>query len=188
MQFPFQRSTYGATITWVLWNRLTHSFCHQDPKELLEAPPVPGTSLSFGNSQGTALTTAAQGRLLYRLQLSHPPSTRHHREGSSVSFFRVSLKDSALLTFLQRDFRNFLCSLKMFYFLYILKASIRKKIKKLYLLTAIFIQRRNNKFCVSIQQNKTSSSANRLLGSFSHSCSVYTFTPIFPIQAFPSTL
>lgn len=120
-------------VTWVLRNRLTHSSFHQDLKELLEAPPVLGTSLSFGDSQGTALTAAAQGRLVYRLQLSHPPSTRHHREGSAIGFFCVSLKDRALLTFLLRDFRNYLRSLRRFYFLYILKASIRKKMRKLYI-------------------------------------------------------
>lgn len=124
-------------MTWVLLSSLTHSshrliHSHQDLKELLEAPPVLGTSLSLGNSQGTALATAAQDRLVYRLQLFHSLSTRHRREGSAIGFFCVSLKDRALLTFLQRDFRYFLCSLRIFYFLYILKASIRKKMRKLY--------------------------------------------------------
>lgn len=119
-------------MTWVLLSRLTHSshrliHSHQDLKEFLEAPPVLGTSLFLGNSQGTALATAlaAQGRLVYRLQLFHSLSTRHHREGSTVGFF-------SLLTFLQSDFRHFLYSLRIFYFLYILKASIRKKMRKLY--------------------------------------------------------
>lgn len=48
----------------MLLDRLSHSSCHQDLKEPLEAPPVLGTSLSLGTSQGTALATAAQAAAL----------------------------------------------------------------------------------------------------------------------------
>lgn len=52
-QFPFQGSTYTATITWALLVGVTHSSCHQDL--VLGTAPALGTILALGTSLGRAL-------------------------------------------------------------------------------------------------------------------------------------